>query len=96
MAGGTQQECSKRGFSFGWIVVLVLAALTPVLHAFIISTSERGDAASHALRIGSAAIGVRGIAGLCLRDKSRRWITYVLLYPLLIVVIGLLSVIINR
>jgi hypothetical protein len=91
MAAIIRYEGSKRRLPLGWIAVVVLVAFTPVLHAFIISASHRGVAAGHALTIGSAAIGVRAIAGICLRDQSRRWIAYALLYPFLIVVTGILS-----
>jgi hypothetical protein len=90
------QEGSRRGLAFGWIVVIILIILTPVLHAFIISSSHSGAAAGQALRVGSAAIGVRAVAGIWLRDYSRRWIAYAVLYPFLIVVTGILSAIFYR
>ena len=50
-------DAPSRRFPTGWIIVLALALLTPILHAFIISTSHTGVAAGRALGISSAAPG---------------------------------------
>jgi hypothetical protein len=89
-------EPLQRSLRVGWLVVLALVLVTPLLHAFILTNSPTGATAGHALRIGSAAIGIRAVVGLCQRRASRAWVAYAVLYPALILITGGLAVILAR
>lgn len=90
------QRQSERPFPTGWLVVLGLVLLTPLLHAFIITNTARGAAAGRALVIGSAAIGLRAVFGIWQRRASRAWVAYALLYPGLILLTAAFAVIFSR